>query len=103
MNEAEKLSRIFKVLSVPARVRLIQTLKGRCLCVNVLSSTLGMSSAAASQHLRVLREADLVVPEKRGYFVHYRLNEDTLDTWREQIDRLLNTELDTSDPDSCFS
>jgi len=31
-----------------------------------------------------------VVDEKRGYFVHYRLNEEALAGWQEQIVKLLD-------------
>jgi DNA-binding transcriptional ArsR family regulator len=34
-----------------------------------------------------LRDADLVVPEKRGYYVHYRLNTETLNDWQEVVNR----------------
>jgi DNA-binding transcriptional ArsR family regulator len=44
-----------------------------------------------SQHLRVLRDAELVVPDKRGYYVHYRLNRKTLEQWRQVADDLLTT------------
>jgi len=70
MAEADKAARIFKVLSVDTRVRIIELLKERSLCVNALAKTLDISPAAVSQHLRVLRDADAVVADKRGYFVH---------------------------------
>ena len=89
MAEAEKLARVFKVLSVDTRVKIVQLLKKRALCVNALSHHLGITPAAVSQHLRVLRDADVVMPEKRGYYVHYRLNEKTLHRWREMTVRLL--------------
>jgi ArsR family transcriptional regulator, arsenate/arsenite/antimonite-responsive transcriptional repressor len=81
--EAEKAARMFKVLSVETRVKMIELLKQRSFCVNALAKLLNMTSAAVSQHLRVLRDADLVIAEKQGYFVHYRLNEATLAAWRE--------------------
>ena len=37
-----------------------------------------------------MRDAGLVIDEKRGYFVHYRLNESTLAAWRKEIDKLLD-------------
>ena len=49
-----------------------------------------MTQGAVSQHLRVMRDASLVIDEKRGYYVHYSLNEKTLTAWREEIDRLLD-------------
>ena len=90
MNEPKELARLLKVLSVETRVQIVQLLKGRALCVNALASRLGVTQGAVSQHLRIMRDAGLVIDEKRGYFVHYRLNEDTLAAWREEIDRLLD-------------
>jgi DNA-binding transcriptional ArsR family regulator len=81
MAEADKAARIFKVLSVETRVRIIELLKEHPLCVNALAKTLDISPAAVSQHLRVLRDADAVVADKRGYFVHYQVNEKTLAQW----------------------
>ena len=88
MNDT-KLARIFKVLSVNTRVKMVQLLKERSLCVNALAKNLGMTPSAVSQHLRVLRDADLVRAEKRGYFVHYGLNESTLAKWNEAAKALL--------------
>lgn len=90
MDEAERFARLLKVLSVGTRVRIVQLLKGRALCVNALASRLDVTQGAVSQHLRIMRDAGLVIDEKRGYFVHYRLNEDTLAAWREEIDKLLD-------------
>lgn len=81
MAEADKAARMFKVLSVETRVRIIELLKEQPLCVNALAKTLDISPAAVSQHLRVLRDADAVVADKRGYFVHYRVKEKTLAEW----------------------
>ncbi|MFP4533543.1 MAG: ArsR/SmtB family transcription factor [Desulfobacterales bacterium] len=92
MPDAEKTARIFKVLSVGTRVRMVELLKHRCLCVNALAKSLGISPAAVSQHLRILRDAEIVVAEKRGYFVHYRINEETMYQWRKTADELLRSE-----------
>ncbi len=91
MTQADKAARIFKVLSVETRVRILELLKTRSLCVNALASRLSVSPAAVSQHLRILRDADVVIAEKRGYFVHYRVNEKTLEEWRQTAAEVLNT------------
>lgn len=82
-----------KVLSVETRARIVELLKGRVLCVNALARCLGVTKGAVSQHLRVMRDAGLVTDEKRGYYVHYRLNEDTIAAWREEIGKLLDPNL----------
>ncbi len=89
MIEHAKVARIFKVFSVEARVRIVQLLKSRPLCVGALSVRLGLTQGAVSQHLRVLRDAGVVISEKRGYYVHYRLNAKTLARWKDATGRLL--------------
>lgn len=89
MSNPEKLARIFNVLSVETRVRIIDLLKRRSLCVNALARVLEITPAAVSQHLRILRNAHVVTAEKRGYFVHYKINEETLTKWREAAEVLL--------------
>ena len=93
LGEPRELARLLKVLSVGTRVRIVQLLKGRALCVGALSARLDVTQGAVSQHLRVMRDAGLVVDEKRGYYVHYRLNDDTLAAWREEIDKLLDSKV----------
>jgi DNA-binding transcriptional ArsR family regulator len=92
VSDSEKLARIFKILSVGTRVRMIALLKRQSLCVNALARRLNITPAAISQHLRVLRDADIVIAEKQGYFVHYRLNEETLAEWNKTTKRLLEIE-----------
>ncbi len=93
-QKANKLARWLKILSVGTRVRIVQLLKGRALCVNALAYRLDVTQSAVSQHLRVLREAGLVIDEKRGYYVHYRLNEETFAEWKEAIDHMLDTKFE---------
>ncbi len=92
MTDPRKLARISKALSVEARVRIVQLLKERSLCVGALSARLGITQGAVSQHLRILRDAELVIAEKRGYYVHYRLNSRTVARWRKTILGLLSTD-----------
>jgi DNA-binding transcriptional ArsR family regulator len=68
---------------------MIELLKRRSLCVNALAHALDITPAAVSQHLRILRDADIVVADKRGYFVHYRVNEKTLAEWNQMTKGLL--------------
>jgi len=92
MTNPEKLARIFKVMSVDTRVRMIQLLKCRSLCVNALAHALDITPAAVSQHLRVLRDAEIVTADKRGYFVHYRVNDATLANWSKAAKGLLESD-----------
>ena len=92
MKQEKKMAKYFKALSAPPRLRLYNLLKQRMLCVNALAEALKMSPAAVSQHLRVMREAGLVQAEKRGYFVHYRLEPKALNELGELVQRLVKIE-----------
>lgn len=89
MTDSEKQARIFKVLSVSTRVCMIDLLKSRSLCVNALARALEITPAAVSQHLRILRDTDIVIADKQGYFVHYRVNPKTLAEWNASAKKLL--------------
>ena len=89
MPEPQHIARIGEVLSTPTRVQIIELLRNGPLCVGALAARLDVTQGAVSQHLRILRNAGLVVPDRRGCFVHYRLNEDTLAQWRRSVDELL--------------
>ena len=65
-------------------------LHGRALCVGALAARLAITQGAVSQHLRIMRDAGLVLDEKRGYYVHYRLNEETLAAWRQAVNTWLD-------------
>jgi len=89
MVDAEKLAGIFKLLSVEARVRIVQALKCRTLCVTELTSQLGISQEATSQHLRVLREAGIVRFQKRGFHVYYSLDKQNMAFIHKAVSALL--------------
>ena len=60
-----------KALAHETRWRMIELLLSQSLCVGALARTLGITEAATSQHLQLLRKSGLVRGEKRGYWTHY--------------------------------
>jgi ArsR family transcriptional regulator len=50
-----------------------------------LEAPLGLAQPTVSHHLRILREAGLVVGERRGRWVHYRLVQERLDEIRDAL------------------
>jgi DNA-binding transcriptional ArsR family regulator len=96
-GEIKDLATLFKALSDETRLRLLKLLADRghdgALCVGALAAKLGVTQSAVSQHLAVLRAAGLVIDERRGYFVHYRLNRANLGRWRERMRATLGEDL----------
>ena len=69
---------LLKALADKTRYGIVQILLTHDLCVRALSRRLGVSDAAISQHLQILRRAGLVKGEKRGYWTHYSVERDKL-------------------------
>ena len=64
---------IFQLLAHPARLHILDELRRGSACVCHLQAVLKRPQAYISQQLRVLREADVVVDEKDGLNVYYRI------------------------------
>jgi rhodanese-related sulfurtransferase/DNA-binding transcriptional ArsR family regulator len=69
----EQLGRLGKAFSAPKRVEMLDALAQGPRTVERLATATGQTVANASQHLQVLRQAQLVSSEKQGLFVTYRL------------------------------
>jgi len=71
MTHRDSLAPKLKALGHSTRLTMVRLLLADSLCVGALAARLGLSEAAVSQHLRILREAGLVKGEKQGYWTHY--------------------------------
>ena len=77
-------SKLFKVLSVETRVKIIELLKSQGpLGPKDIASTIGITTAAVSQHLKILKQAGLVRSERKGYWIPYTIDEKAMDNCRE--------------------
>ncbi len=77
-------SEIFKVLSVETRVKIIELLKGKGpLGAKEIAATIGITTAAVSQHLKILKQAGLVRSERKGYWIPYTIDEKAMEnSWQ---------------------
>jgi ArsR family transcriptional regulator, arsenate/arsenite/antimonite-responsive transcriptional repressor len=64
----------FHALSEPLRIRTIELLQQRELCVCELCEILDISQSKLSFHLKVLKSAELVHTRQEGRWIYYRLN-----------------------------
>jgi DNA-binding transcriptional ArsR family regulator len=70
--EPEALSRYFRVLGDPTRLRIIEALLKRERTVSELVELLGAPQSRVSNHLACLRWCRLVESERRGRTIAYR-------------------------------
>ena len=78
-REILSLAETFKTLGDPTRVKVLQALSVKELCVCDLARLLGISESATSHQLRVLRNKKLVRYRKEGKMAFYSLDDEHID------------------------
>jgi ArsR family transcriptional regulator, arsenate/arsenite/antimonite-responsive transcriptional repressor len=79
-DEARATARLFKALSDPARVRIVNLLarSDDPVCACELTPALGLSQPTVSHHLKKLTDAGLIEREQRGKWAYFSLDADAL-------------------------
>lgn len=86
----EKWLKLFKALGDEKRLDIVALLYQHGFCVSALAKILGISEAAVSQHIRILRDAGLLKGEKRGGYTFYEINFALLNSLALDIGEFLN-------------
>jgi ArsR family transcriptional regulator len=85
LPDYETLSSRLKLLAHPERLRILDVLRREAECVCHLEALLGKPQPYVSQQLRFLRQAGLIVDEKEGQNVYYRLVDPEIRRWLDQV------------------
>ena len=88
-----ELARMLKALGEPTRLKIYQALLERKHCVRSLSKKLGISESAISQHMKIMKDADLVYGEKFGYHTHYLPLQGAVDFLTDQFQKMQTASL----------
>ena len=83
-NGFKAQAQLFRALSHPVRLRILDILARQEACVCHLTAILGQRQPYVSQQLATLREAGLVTDRREGTLIYYRLADDLLATLLEQ-------------------
>lgn len=89
----QSLTRLFKTLSDPNRLRIMKMLQIRPLCVCEITEVLNLATSTVSRHLSLLKDAGLILDEKDGKWVNYRLNSKEAETAAQQLLALIDNNL----------
>jgi DNA-binding transcriptional ArsR family regulator len=82
-------SEIFKAMSVDTRVKIIELLKSQGpLGVTNIAGLIGITPAAVSQHLKILRQVGLVRSERNGYWIPYSINKAGMEQCRQMLNEV---------------
>lgn len=62
---------VFKALAHPIRLKIVKNLRDKVYCVCEMNEDVEFSQSNLSQHLRVLRDAGIVISKKEGLRINY--------------------------------
>jgi ArsR family transcriptional regulator len=86
----EARARIFKALGHPSRVLIVEELAEGERCVCELTEKVGADISTVSKHLSVMKNAGIVIDEKRANQVFYRLRVPCILKFFDCVETVLN-------------
>jgi ArsR family transcriptional regulator len=87
-RDTYKQARTLKAVADPTRLKIIKALKQHELCVCELMLLLDAQQSSVSHHLRILKDANLVVERRQGKWTLHHLAGNRLGTLLEALDEL---------------
>ncbi|MBK8796762.1 MAG: helix-turn-helix transcriptional regulator [Anaerolineales bacterium] len=81
----DEISARLRLLAHPERLRILDAVRRDSECVCHLEALLGKPQPYVSQQLRLLRDAGIIVDEKQGQNVFYRLSDDDVRGWLDAV------------------
>ncbi|MEG0307792.1 MAG: metalloregulator ArsR/SmtB family transcription factor [Clostridium sp.] len=85
--------KVFKAIGDETRIKILILLSKRNICAKGIARHLEISEAAVSQHIKILKDVELVIGYKKGYHVIYDLNKDILEEAIGFITILINDDI----------
>jgi ArsR family transcriptional regulator len=88
---SQDIAKMCKALGHPARVRIVQELYRRQSCIGCdLVDQLGLAQSTTSEHLRILKQAGIIVGEIEHPRICYRLNDSIIQGLQQWLFSLLD-------------
>ena len=75
-TDMQRASQLLKLLGDPTRLTMMKLLQSHDCCVCEFTAMFKMSQPAISQHLRKLRDIELVKETRKGKWIFYSINEE---------------------------
>ena len=80
-----------KAMSHPVRLQMVELLLQRRMCVRSLARHFEVSEPTVSVHLKVLKNAGLIIGEKKSYYMHYRVIQENIEELSQFFSALSTT------------
>jgi DNA-binding transcriptional ArsR family regulator len=73
------MDKLFRALNDPTRRAILEQLRRRDMTAGEIAEGFSVSKPTISHHLDLLKQANLILPEKDGQFIIYSLNTSVLE------------------------
>lgn len=81
---------VLRALAHPLRMKILQFIdKYQTINVNKVYNTLKLEQSITSQHLRILRQAGIVITKREGKFIHYSIDYDRTGAVIDRVNEFL--------------
>jgi ArsR family transcriptional regulator, arsenate/arsenite/antimonite-responsive transcriptional repressor len=80
-----ELLKVFKAAGDKNRLRILKMLEQRNMCVCELAAALGITQPSVSKHMSLLKEAGMVMDEREGQWILYRLCDEKVNQYAPVI------------------
>ncbi len=87
----DRLMSKLKALCDESRIKILKLLACRELCACDFKENMDLTQPTISHHLSVLVESRLITSEKRGRWRFYKINYDEMNSFLEDLNRIINT------------
>jgi len=84
------INKTFQALSDATSREILRMLRDRDLTAGEIADRFNISRPSVSHHLNVLKNADLVLDERKGQYIHYSLNTSVLDEVLSWFSNIVN-------------
>lgn len=74
MERSGNVNEVFKALADPTRRKILDLLKDKDMSAGEIAKQFAMTKPSISNHLSILKTAELVMVEKQGQYMIYSLN-----------------------------
>lgn len=82
-------AKIFRVLSDPKRLQIVDMLSGGELCACKIQEAFNITQPTLSHDMRLLCDVGLVIPRKEGKWIHYSLDLDKMNEVYKTFGKLM--------------
>jgi ArsR family transcriptional regulator len=85
------MAQVFKALGDQKRLQIIKMLvsnENDTFCVTDVANKLNITQPAASQHIKILKNINLLEENRKGFRIYYTINRKILQTYKNEIDQL---------------